>query len=168
MTDTTPTPVDISGLVQQLDEVEGHLKQLNEHKKELREQLTDALKQAGLKEHATPMGDHTIRLKLRQSVKVCYDEELLKERLGERYSLLLEPDARRMRKHMDVIAPLLDPVLDLVGTPSRDLVAAHVKEGTFSIDDFAGAFDKEKKATLYVQRVKPRAPGPTADEEKPY
>ena len=168
MTDTGATPTDLTALVLQLDELEGQLKQLNERKKELREQLKGALQRAGLREHATPMGDHTIRLKLRQTVKVRYDEEVLKQRLGERYSLLLEPDARRMRKHMDVVAPLLDPVLDLVGTPSRDLVAQLVKEGTFSVEDFAGAFEKEKKATLYVQRVKPRATGPTEDERKPY
>jgi len=168
MTDAGAAPTDITGLVMQLDELESQIRQLNEQKKALREQLTDAMQASGLKEHATPMEDHTVRLKLRQSVKIKYDEEVLRQRLGERYVLLLEPDAKRMRKHMDVVAPLLDPVLDLVGAPSRDLVAQYVKEGTFAVEDFKGAFDKEKKATLYVQRVKPKATGPTADEERPY
>jgi hypothetical protein len=155
-------------LIAALDALEEQLEQLNENKQALREQIADTMAEAGLDNYQTSIGDRPVRVRVKRTTRVDYDETVLRDRLGDRYALLLEPDVARIRKHLDVVEPLLDPVLDVVGVPARERVEQLVRDGTLAASDFAGAFTKETRTTLYVRRKKVRGPAPRDDESAPY
>ena len=155
-------------LIAELDALEEQLEQLGERKAELRTAIADTMAASGLDNYQTAIGDRPIRVRITRQTKVDYDEDLLRERLGDRYTLLLEPDPTRIRKNMDVVEPLRDPVLDVVGAPSRERVEQLVRDGTIQAGEFSGAFSKEVRTTLYVRRKKVRPAGSRVDEDAPY
>ncbi len=73
---------------------------------------------------------------------VRYDETLLRERLGVKYTEILEIDGTKIRKNREIVRPLLAPVLDKIGTPSASRVEAAVKSGSVAVEAFQGAFQK--------------------------
>ena len=92
---------------------------------------------------------------------VRYDEKILSERLGERYSEILEIDGTKIRKNRDLVRPLLAPVLAKIGTPSASRVKVAVQAGSLTADDFRGAF--KKTLTPYISiRVENARSAPAA------
>ena len=158
---------ELGALLQRYDALEEKLAALQEEKQELRREITAGLQAAGFNEQAFEIGGRLVRCKLRRQTKVDYDESLLRERLKDRYRLILAPDPTRIRRHMDEVGPLLEPVLELVGKPSRELVRQRVTEGTVGVDEFAGAFVKSDTVGLVVSR-KTSKEHARADEKAPY
>jgi len=84
------------------------------------------------------------------SVHVDYNEQLLQQRLGERYLSILKPDIWKVRRNLSLVEPHLQPVLLLVGSPDRDKVREAITGGIARQDEFAGAFEKSMKHMIVV------------------
>ena len=156
---------ELDRLTAQLEVVEQQLKQLAEDKQQIRDRITELLLLLGTDKLQVDLDDCSVNLKLTRRVRVQYDEQVLQQRLGDRYRSILAPDMKRMRKHMGEIEHLLEPAMDLIGAPSRDRVELCVQAGTMSVSDFVGAFDKQTTTTLYVRRARPRKED---DQDAPY
>ena len=139
----------LTQLLQQYRELAAQLAQLETHKRQLRDTIQTLIQQEG-KPVSVILGDVRIRARVKTSVKVTYDEEGLRRRLGDRCRMVLEPDVTKMRDHMKDIRPLLDPVIDKIGSVSRELVQHAIESGTLRSEDFAGLFDEEIRETLYI------------------
>ena len=155
MTETNG-PHDFVGLLRRYESIMAEMETLEEKKQALRATIITALDRAGLEDHSLNVEGRTFRCTLKRQTKVTYDENLLRSRLGDRYRSILAPDPGKIRKHMEKIAPLLEPRLDLVGSPSRELVKQRVSEGTVRIGEFAGAFEKKDLTTLYIRQRRPQ------------
>jgi hypothetical protein len=108
-----------------------------------------------------------LKVRFNETTVVRYDEDVLKTRLQDRYRQILAPDPRKIRAHPDELTPALEPVLDLIGTPSADRVRAAVESGAVTKAEFAGAFEKTVRRQVAVSRFTPgRGDAPPPDEER--
>ena len=85
---------------------------------------------------------------------VRYDEQLLKARLGAKYTDILEIDGTKIRKNRELVRPLLAPVLDKIGTPAPARVENAVRSGLLAISDFQGAFRKVVTPYISIRSTK--------------
>ena len=138
-------------LLREYDEVSQQLERLEARKKMLREAISAAM---GRQDAAITLaiGDTVVRANVRTSVTVKYDEAGLRQRLGSRFRLILDPDVKKLRAHMQEIRPALEPFLDTVGSVSRELVRQAIERGQLTNSDFAGLYEKQTKKTLIVRR----------------
>ena len=78
----------------------------------------------------------------KRKADVHYDEPLLRQRLGDKYSEILEIDGTKIRKNRELVRPLIASVLDQVGTPTAARVEAAIRSGVLPMEAFNGAFKK--------------------------
>ncbi len=159
----------LEGLLRRYDRILEQIEALERDKRALREQIQEAMGEAASPRAEVELGGRTLRATIRRSEQVVYDEELLRERLGDRYRLVLAPDPRRIRAHLDEVAPLLEPVLELCGKPSPERVRAAIEGGTLRREEFRGAFERRERTSLTIRRLAPRDDPPEVDApDAPY
>ena len=95
---------------------------------------------------------------------VRYDEQLLRERLGAKYTEILEIDGAKIRRNRELVRPLLESVLDKIGTPAPSRVKAAVRSGFLAVEDFKGAFRKSVTPYVSIRADTVRASPSTTDD----
>ncbi len=137
--------------------IQEEMRALEREKKELRKELEDHL--SGVEGEYWFPEIEGIRLRIRHKTEteIEYDEELLRERLGARFESILAPDPKKIRQHLALAAPLLAPVLSVVGSVDRDRVRAAIRQNLVSREEFSRAFTKKRRTRIAVMRV--RNPG---------
>lgn len=151
---------DLNQLLAQYHDIIQQLKQLEEKKNSLREEIRELVQRAG-GPVSMMIGDTQVNARVVTSVKVDYDEAGLRERLGDRFRSILALDAKKVRRHLDELQPVLEPYLDTIGSVSQERVAEQITSGRMSPTEFAGLFKKEHKSTLYVQMHSAASPPQT-------
>lgn len=134
------TPID--GILTRYLAIQHEEVRLNEEKEALRKQLAAFMAAGGKSAWTTDLAGRRITVRCRSATRIDYDEALLSERLGDRYRLLLKPDVRKIRANLDVVAPHLAPIIEIIGSPAPDQVKQALESGEVSRDDFSGAFTK--------------------------
>ena len=87
----------------------------------------------------------------REVCEIEYNEELLRERLGEeKYRSILSVDWKRVCANFEKLEPFMTSVIDLVGVPSADKVKAGIESGALDRAAFSGAFVKRKRVQFAV------------------
>lgn len=153
-TEPTLTP-DVEKALRRYLEIQKQERELREEKKVLQESLGNHLKQADATRWLPCIDGETLRVTRTLVTEITYDEQLLGERLGERYARILTPDSKKLKEHMDQATQLLQPILPQVGTPDRTRVQLAIEQGVIDKSEFAGAFTKTEKVRVAVG--KPRA-----------
>ncbi|MBN1673776.1 MAG: hypothetical protein JXR37_22200 [Kiritimatiellae bacterium] len=146
-------------------EIQQEAQRLQDEKTRLREQLAEHMERSGCEFWQPLVRGLPLRVRLRKTVEIEYDEQRLHDVLGERYRLILAPDLRKLRRNLGRVAAQLEPVLDLVGSPAPDRVRAAIKQGRVHADEFAGAFKKTTKRSVAVLRAKQEDAPPGAARE---
>jgi hypothetical protein len=152
-------------LLQRYDAVLQQLDALQDQKNELRQEIQQRLLAAGRAGAEIESDGKVLKATVRTRRVVEYDQALLRERLGERYRLVLAPDMRKIKANLEAVEPLLGPVIEECGSPSQDRVRDAIESGALQREDFRGAFSSEDRSTLYVRRVSPRAAAPSGPED---
>lgn len=152
---------ELADLLRQYRELTGEMARLEAEKVRLREAIKTRVQQQG-RPASIVMGDARIGARVKTSTTVTYDEEGLRRRLGERFRAILAPNVTKMRDHMEEVRPLVEPILDKIGSVSRERVQQAIESGCLKSEDFAGMFKKERKEVLYV-RMEPMENGPTGE-----
>lgn len=135
-------PVGTEALIRRYMEIQLEIALLEQERERLRNTLVHELEgKVPPRWHSVIDGKPMLIVHERKTT-VRYDEPLLKERLGERYTEILEIDATKVRKNRELVRPLIAPVLDRVGTPAAARVEAAIRSGSLTIDSFKGAFSK--------------------------
>ena len=98
-----------------------------------------------------------LKIRYSRDVRVEYNEELLRERLGERYVHVLKPDMAKLRRELPQVERYLAPVLPLIGSPSPDRVRAAIQKGLVTKEEFSGAFKKTVRQSIVVMRDRDEA-----------
>ena len=125
---------------------------LREKKTELQEQLAAHMQAMHSAEWMPEVDGQRLKVRYRERTRIDYDEERLRERLGDRYRLLLRPDARKLRRHLDAVESCLTDMLDVIGSPDPDRVKEAIESGCVSAEEFRGAFEKRKVVQVAVSR----------------
>lgn len=127
-------------------------KALSERKTALKEILAKHMQALGAAEWMPEIDGRQFKIRYRHATTVEYDEETLRRRLGDRYRLVLGPDPRKLRRHLDEIAALLEPGLDVIGSPVPDKVKEAIASGAVKAEEFKGAFKKTEKDYITVSQ----------------
>ena len=146
-------------------EIEQEMEYLEQQKQVLREEIRNFLQESGRTHYFMVVNDEPIALDLKQHTEVRYNEVLLQQRLGARYTRVLKPDLKKIKQHLQDITPVLTPYLDKIGSPSRDVIKELILKGEFDKHDFQGTFEKIQKTILYVRKP---PPGSGHDENNPW
>lgn len=161
MNGTTLTP-EIEKLLGRYLQIQDETRRLDEEKARLKDRLAGHL--AGFVEPFwfPVVAGQPLRVRVHHATDFTYNEELLRQRLGERYLQILKPDPAKIRRHLSEVEELLRPALDLVGSPQRDQVRLAVERGAVPKDAFAGAFEKVTRTTIAVMRQRDGEAAPMA------
>ncbi len=147
-------------------EIQDSERVLREEKSALQERLGSYLAGQRMNLWTAEVDGQSLKVR-RQSVQtVEYNEELLRQRLGDRYPHILAPDPRKIRLHLDEIAPALAPYLEQVGSPQPQAVKAALERGLVAKEEFAGAFHKEIRERVAVSRLRASSTAPDAVEQE--
>ncbi len=125
---------------------------LREKKTALQRQLAAHMQALGAAEWLPDVDGQRLKVRYRENTRIEYDETCLRERLGERYRLLLRPDLRKLRRHLDAVEPHLAEMLDVIGSPDPGRVKEAIETGRISAEEFQGAFEKRKVVQVAVSR----------------
>jgi hypothetical protein len=161
MNGTTLTP-EVEKLLARYLQIQDETRRLDDEKARLKDRLANHLADFTELFWFPVVAGRPVRVRVQHATEVTYNEELLRQRLGERYLKILKADPGKIRRHLSAVEELLQPALDLVGSPHRDQVRAAVERGDVPKDAFAGAFEKVTRTTIAVtrQRDGEAAPAP--------
>lgn len=135
--------------------IQRKIAELETEKKQLREKM-EALFPEGSSLTDCDLGH--CKVSRREICEIEYNEELLRERLGEeKYRSILSVDWMRVRANFEKLEPFMTSVIDLVGVPSADKVKAGIESGALERAAFSGAFIKRKKVQFAVSCMKQNA-----------
>ena len=135
-------PIGTTELIRRYMQIQREIAALEEEKERLRGAIVDELEgKAPPMWHSVVDGTPIVVVHKRK-VTVHYDEPLLRERLGDKYSEILEIDGTKIRKNRELVRPLVVSVLDQVGTPTAARVEAAIRSGVLPMESFKGAFKK--------------------------
>ena len=134
-------------------EIQEEVAKLETEKKQCREVLMAYMRETEQSLWSASLDSKQVTVRYYPKTTITYDEELLKQRLGDKYLLLLEPDLSKLKTHLHDVAPLLQPMLQQIGSPSREKVKAAVEAGTIDRKAFEGAFTKVDASVFSVGRT---------------
>lgn len=138
---------------------------LRERKTALQQKLKDHLAGYQFLVWKTHAGEAPVKVRYSRKTQVQYDEDLLRRRLGVRYRQILSPDPKKLKRLTTEQQTLLDPVMDMIGTPDAERVKAAIQQGVMKPEEFKDAFSKQDKVSVAVMQVRNK-PEP-ADEQGP-
>ncbi len=133
-------------------QIQEEVRRLEEEKGQLRDRLAGYLAEYQSPFWCPVVAGQPLRIRVRHEIDIEYNEELLRERLGDRYAQILRPDPAKIRRNLPAVETLLQPALALVGSPHRDSVRDAIERGAVPRDAFAGAFTKVSRTNITVMR----------------
>ena len=131
-------------------EIQQEEKRLAEEKAGLRDILIAGLGTEQAVLWHTVLAGQRVSVRHTSSIHIDYNEQLLLQRLGERYVRILKPDITKVRRNLSVVEPHLQPVLLLVGSPDREKVRDAINGGIARQEEFEGAFKKSLRHVIAV------------------
>jgi hypothetical protein len=157
MTATTPemTP-EIEEALKRYIDIQAEQTRLQEEKARLQERLKSFLAPTGGTQWQVALADERLKVIYREKTDVEYDEDVLRERLGDRYRMILSPDVRKIKAALGGLKGALEPYLPQIGSPDSSKVRDAVQSGLVTTDEFHGAFVKRRRQTVAVTRLRER------------
>ena len=143
----------ITKLLVEIKEIESKIEAMESEKQELRKKVIAVMTEKGSALEIIDLPIGKFKMVKKQVANVTYSEEILKQRLGNKYKLVLDLDAKQLRDHkVEVLQALGDKILD-VGVISQNRVKAAVASGELAAGDFKGAFEKAVVDRLVITRI---------------
>lgn len=128
-------------------------RKLKWEKKRLQQQLAAHLDGHGsFVSWHTAVDDEDVVVRMEHRERGAWNEQLLKERLGNRYKAVLMPDTRKLRTHAEVVRTMLEPIIEDVGSPNRQAVRQAVQQGLVSRDEIEGTLESKIQVVTWVAR----------------
>lgn len=128
---------------------------LRERKQALQEKLKAHLRSEVNRQWFPEVGGERLKITYRINSNIVYDEEVLFNRLGDRYGSILAPDLRKMKTNLPNLGDELTPLLGRIGSPSPEKVKAAIESGLIEPSEFKGTYTKSVKEYVTVAHIKP-------------
>ncbi len=160
--------LELNELVEEILFVRSQIAEMEEEEKNLRQQVSELMKQGNMGQAYVDSTHGKVKVRRNQQVKISYDDELLRQRLGdERFCALSTVDRNKLRKVWDQLPVWLgDRFLD-VATLDRHKIKDAIEGGRVEGSLFAGAFKKETQevVSIMVLSGSAKVDDPVEDEE---
>jgi hypothetical protein len=153
MSETNVSPAIAQELIRYL-EIQEQVRQLEEEKAAIKLRLEKSLESYAEPFWYPTVNNQPLKIRVKHDTEITYNEEMLRQRLGPQYPLILKVDPVKIRRQLAVIEPFLAPVLDQVGSPNREQIRAAIENGSIAKETFAGAFEKTSRTTIAVMRLR--------------
>lgn len=131
------------------------LKELEEHiareQAEIRAEIAAFLGARGATVWNGQVHGQSVKVTRQERAQITYNEPLLRERLGERYRLVLGLDRKAVTAREDEILQWLGDRALEVARVDRNKVKSALEAGTVSPDEFRGAFERKVSYTAALQ-----------------
>jgi hypothetical protein len=147
-------PSEIESALKRYLEIQHEERRLRQEKTDLQDKIGGYMAGLEKKSWYPAIDGQTLKVRYRETSSIEYNESVLRDRLGERYSAILAPDLRKIRLHLSEVESLFTPVLSLVGSPQPERVRAAIESGIVNKDEFAGAFKKTLKRYVAVGKAR--------------
>ncbi len=134
-------------------EIQAEEKRLQEEKKRLQTTLAIHLGQIGLESWNPEFEGKKVMVRISRRDSIQYDEDLLRSRLGPRFPAILAPDQKKVERNEQKVNQLLAPIIEIVGSVSREKVRNAIGQGIVRPEEFDGAFSKKKWTVTSVTRI---------------
>ena len=151
MSDLCPTP-EIETALKRYVEIQATERELKEEKQALQKAIADYMARAQVEKWFPIIDGTALQVSRSVRVKVEYDEDLLRGRLGQRFVKLLVPDSKKMAQYKAEVHELLEPMMDTIGRIDREQVRSAIEQGVIRKEEFAGAFSKTERPSVTVSR----------------
>lgn len=145
---------DVDDVLRRYLEIQGEEQRLKEEKARLQDRLAEHMKALRKNQWCPDIDGKSLKVRFSESTVVDYNEELLRQRLADRYVSILEPDVRKIRRAIADVAPLLQPIIEQIGSPSPDRVRSAIEAGVVQKEEFTGAFEKTTKRMVAVSKAR--------------
>jgi len=113
-------PMEIEEVLIRYTEIQMQEQALKEEKALLQDRIDAYMERTGQSLWFLVVVGRRLKVRCQKTVVVEYDEETLRERLGDRYPAILAPDLRKIRQHLPELQPTLAPMLSMIGSPSPE------------------------------------------------
>jgi len=130
--------------------VQEEQKRLGEEKQELKQKILDHISTRSNMQWLVDVGGERLKIVSRPESVVKYDEDVLRQRLGNRYRAILSPDMKKIKAELPKATQLLDPIIEEIGSPDAEKVKKAFQDGVVAKEEFAGAFEKERRNRFAV------------------
>ena len=138
----TAMPAETAAAIRRYIEIQREMARLEQEKEDLRNLIAKELDGQVPASWRSTLDAKPLVIMHGFRTTVKYDEDILRERLGDRYREILEIDGTKIRKNRELVRPLLESILDQVGTPQAARVESAIRSGSVTADEFRGAFKK--------------------------
>ena len=153
----------IEKLLLKVKEIEGELELLKNEKEELRQQIIVVMNEKQSDKEIVDLPIGKFKIAKRCITTVTYEQDVLKERLGDKIKLVLDLDTHKMRSHKAMVVEALGDKLIDVGKISQTKVKQAVASGELSLSDFKDAFEKKTVDRITISKVRDESSVPSAD-----
>jgi hypothetical protein len=143
----------IENVLKQYLAIQKQEQKLRAEKAELQQTLAEHMKKLEREQWFPDVEGQKVKVQSRETVQVDYNEDVLRERLQDRYSQILAPDIKKIRKNLKTLESVLKPELNRIGTPFPDKVRAAIESGIVTKEEFNGAFEKSIKRNVSVSKI---------------
>ena len=130
--------------------IQNESRRLEGERQELRNKIAAIMKSLSVEYKKETVDGEQLLVRCVPKTVYTYNTELLKRRLGPKYTSILEPDPRKMKAHMSDVARLLKPLLWKIGMPSRERIKAEILAGRIDRSAFLNAFVRTEDVSFAV------------------
>lgn len=131
-------------------EIQKQERRIRKEKRELQRRLAMICKGAKQRLWPVEINGREVVVSYRYSQSVECDEEMLKERLGERYRHICRVVPALVNKHQDAAGPLLAPIADYVCRPHPDAIMKAIADGHVTRAELKDLVTRNKRDHIRV------------------
>lgn len=132
--------------------------QIVQEQAEVRAELSEFLESRAQKGWSGQIMGRPVRVTRQERTQITYNEELLRQRLGDRYRMIIGLDKKRLTEREDEVLRWLGDHAVEVGRVDRDKVKAALEQGACSSDEFRGTFERKVTYTVALQLTEKTKP----------
>lgn len=145
---------DLQSLLERVLTLRQEIGQLEREEQDVREQVGAWMRANGRQLINAQTSAGMLKVRRDERVKITYDEELIRQRLGQAVFLqLLSPDWQKARREATSLPEWLGSHYAAIAALDRHKVKAAVESGQVDAAAFAGAFTRESKEIVSITRL---------------
>lgn len=143
--------MELEELIEEILFIRAQMAEMEEEERNLRQQVSELMKQREMAQAQVETTHGKVKVRRNQQVKITYNDELLRQRLGnERFRALSTVDRNKLKQHWEQLPGWLGERFFDIATLDRHKIKEAVEGGRIEGNLFAGAFKKETQEIVSI------------------
>ena len=143
--------LELEELIEEILFIRSQIAEMEEEEKNLRQQVSELMKLRNLSQSQVDTTHGKVKVRRNQQIKITYNDELLRQRLGnDRFRALSTVDRNKLKQHWEQLPTWLGDHFFDIATLDRHKIKEAVEGGRVEGSLFAGAFKKETQEIVSI------------------